>query len=130
MALAGIEIGSHTHSHPDLKMLTTGAAKREIVTSREQIEKCLKTPVDSFAYPYGSLSPGTLETVRQEFRAACTTELRRAVADPLHELPRIDMYYIRTRRNFERLTRGQLDRYLGIRRIGRAVRAAVSTRSQ
>ncbi len=130
LVAAGVEIGSHTDSHPDLKTLTALEAKREIVSSREQIEKCLKTSVDSFAYPYGSLSAASLDTVRQEFRAACTTKLRRADADPLHALPRIDMYYIRSRRNFERLTRGQLDRYLEIRRMGRAVRAAVATRFQ
>lgn len=126
----GIEIGSHTHSHRDLKALTAVEAKREIVMSREQIEKCLKTRVDSFAYPYGRLSPASIDIVRQEFRAACTTMLRRADADPSHALPRIDMYYVKSRRSMERLIMGQLDRYLDIRQMGRAIRAAVATRFQ
>ncbi|MEJ7712637.1 MAG: polysaccharide deacetylase family protein [Pyrinomonadaceae bacterium] len=60
--------------------------------------------------------------VARVFRAGCTTVLKHAGADALHSLPRIDAYYLRSRRNFRRLLDGQLNGYLVLRRLGRIVR--------
>ncbi|MGE0126733.1 MAG: polysaccharide deacetylase family protein [Blastocatellales bacterium] len=126
MSAAGIEIGAHTRNHKDLRQLSTAEAQEEIGGSRAEIEDCLGQPVESFAYPFGHVSPASLEIVRREFRAACTTELRRASAEALHELPRVDMYYLRTPRQLSRLLEGRLDRYLAVRRLGRLARAALT----
>ena len=77
--------------------------------------------VQSFAYPFGSVSPAALPVVKREFHVACTTVLKRTASEPLHWLLRIDMYYVRSLHDLKRLLNGQLDRYLAVRRWGRSV---------
>lgn len=50
---AGMEIGSHTFSHPKLSQLPVESAWQEISQSRCEIEKALGVPVWSIAYPFG-----------------------------------------------------------------------------
>jgi peptidoglycan/xylan/chitin deacetylase (PgdA/CDA1 family) len=50
---AGMEIGSHTISHPKLSQLAAEASWREIAESRSDLEKALGVPVWSIAYPFG-----------------------------------------------------------------------------
>ena len=52
---AGIEIGSHTLSHPILSSTSQDQARREITDSKKAIEKIINTPVKSFAYPNGKI---------------------------------------------------------------------------
>ena len=122
LAAAGIEIGAHTHRHCDLRQVSIRQAEEEIVRSRAALEGHIGLPVESFAYPFGSVTETALAVAQREFRAACTTVLKRAANEAPHQLPRIDMYYIRSRRALERLLCGGLDWYLAVRRWGRAVR--------
>jgi peptidoglycan/xylan/chitin deacetylase (PgdA/CDA1 family) len=125
LSSAGIEIGAHTRTHRDLRRLSAPEAQGEINGSRAEIEDHLGRSVETFAYPFGYVGNSSLEIVRREFRAACTTVLRRAGEEPLHELPRVDMYYLRSPRRLSLLLEGRLDRYLTIRRLARSVRSAV-----
>jgi peptidoglycan/xylan/chitin deacetylase (PgdA/CDA1 family) len=50
---AGMEIGSHTISHPKLSQLPAETSWREIASSRSDLEKALGVPVWSIAYPFG-----------------------------------------------------------------------------
>jgi peptidoglycan/xylan/chitin deacetylase (PgdA/CDA1 family) len=125
LAAAGIEIGAHTRSHPDLPRLAAQEAEDEIAGSRADLEDLLGRPVEAFAYPFGNLSAAAVGIARREFAAACTTVLQRAGNDALHELPRIDMHYMRSRRLLDRLLQGRLDTYLAVRRWARTVRRAV-----
>ncbi len=127
LSSAGIEIGAHTRSHRDLRRLSTEEAHEEIAGSRTELEDRLGRPVESFAYPFGYYSHDSLEIVSREFRAACTTILRRAGRDPLHELPRVDMYYLRSPQRLLRLLDGGLDRYLAIRRLARSARSLMDS---
>jgi peptidoglycan/xylan/chitin deacetylase (PgdA/CDA1 family) len=122
MAAAGMEIGAHTRSHLNLERLSDDEAKDEIISSRIEIEDRLGLPVDSFAYPFGNVSDSHVEVARKEFKAACTTVLRRAGDEAPHRLPRVDMYYIRSNQNLKTLLSGRLDNYLAIRRLGRTAR--------
>jgi peptidoglycan/xylan/chitin deacetylase (PgdA/CDA1 family) len=128
LAQAGLEIGAHTVTHRDLQRLTPAEVEGEIRAARDDIAQRLGTPVESFAYPFGSTSPLVCELVQQAFRIACTTILKRAEKEPLHQLPRVDMYYIRSLPILERLLTGRLDRYLAIRRWGRVARRIVTAR--
>ncbi|HET9530190.1 MAG TPA: polysaccharide deacetylase family protein [Blastocatellia bacterium] len=125
VSAAGIEIGSHTKTHPDLRRLSVDKIEDEIRTSRAEIESRIGAAVESFAYPFGSFNRETMDVVKRSFRAACTTFLQRAEAEPFHALPRIDMYYIRSERDLKHLLNGRLDYYLAIRRLGRRVRRAL-----
>lgn len=49
---AGIEIGSHTVSHPRLQSLTQEEVKLEVQTSKATIEDRLAKAVTTFSYPY------------------------------------------------------------------------------
>jgi peptidoglycan/xylan/chitin deacetylase (PgdA/CDA1 family) len=125
MSSAGIEVGAHTRNHKDLRGLSRTEAQTEIGDSRLEIEDRLGRPVESFAYPFGHVSPASLEIVRREFRSACTTDLRRAGEESFHELPRVDAYYLRAPEQLQRLLDGRLDRYLTFRRLARMARAVL-----
>lgn len=69
---AGMEIGSHTRTHP--RLTETGDTKDEIVGSKEDLEDIMGKPVVSFAYPYGLLNEKSTNAVRAAgYTAACTT---------------------------------------------------------
>jgi peptidoglycan/xylan/chitin deacetylase (PgdA/CDA1 family) len=48
----GIEIGSHTVTHPELKLLKLDAVDNEITESKKTLEDAIGGPVKSFSYPY------------------------------------------------------------------------------
>lgn len=50
----GIEIGSHTITHPILRALEAENARREIADSKSALERLLGKPVRAFAYPFGA----------------------------------------------------------------------------
>jgi peptidoglycan/xylan/chitin deacetylase (PgdA/CDA1 family) len=51
---SGIEIGSHTITHPILGALEPENARGEIAGSKSALEQCLGKPVRAFAYPFGA----------------------------------------------------------------------------
>jgi len=69
---AGVEVGSHSHSHPELDVLPKAEARWEIQCSRALLEQELGHPVPSFAYPHGYATRWLQEEVRRSgFRSAC-----------------------------------------------------------
>jgi peptidoglycan/xylan/chitin deacetylase (PgdA/CDA1 family) len=48
----GIEFGSHTVNHPDLRSLDGNRIRNELSVSRDIIEQKLGCPVKAFSYPY------------------------------------------------------------------------------
>jgi len=72
MDKAGMEIGSHTRTHP--RLTEARDLKGETAGSKEDIEEITGKPVVSFAYPYGLLDDKSVKAVRAAgYRAACTT---------------------------------------------------------
>ncbi len=53
MSKAKITFGAHTVTHPILSLMPAEEARKEIVASKEAIERRLKSPVRLFAYPSG-----------------------------------------------------------------------------
>ncbi|MCK6554750.1 polysaccharide deacetylase family protein [Candidatus Binatia bacterium] len=121
---AGMEVGAHTRTHADLRRLAGDDLEAEVAGCKADLEAAVGAHVDSFAYPFGFRSAVAVAAARRTFRSACTTVLRRAGNEPVHELPRVDMYYVRTLVTLEGLVRGRLDGYLTARRWARALRAA------
>jgi peptidoglycan/xylan/chitin deacetylase (PgdA/CDA1 family) len=64
LAESGIDIGSHTITHPILSTLQSESARREIAGSKSALEQVLGRPVQAFAYPFGS--PGLDFSSRDE----------------------------------------------------------------
>ena len=62
---SGIEIGSHTVTHPRLTEVDAGIARSEIANSKKRLEEILGTEVISFAYPYGALNSSVKEMVAE-----------------------------------------------------------------
>lgn len=95
LARDGIEIGSHTVTHPILTRVSEHEAEDEIVASRRRLEQALGVPVKHFAYPNGQpedFSPVVRRLVeRAGYRSACTSihGYNRTLNDPL-TLKRID----------------------------------------
>lgn len=54
LAEAGMEVGSHTCSHPDLTRLGPDDLRRELRASREELQGRLGRPVDGLSVPHGS----------------------------------------------------------------------------
>jgi peptidoglycan/xylan/chitin deacetylase (PgdA/CDA1 family) len=48
----GISIGSHTVTHPDLKLLPQDEVENELSGSKKTLEDALGAPIKSFAYPF------------------------------------------------------------------------------
>jgi len=53
MDAAGVTIGAHSRTHPDLRACGPEELEREVRGSKEDLEDLLAKPVTSFAYPTG-----------------------------------------------------------------------------
>jgi peptidoglycan/xylan/chitin deacetylase (PgdA/CDA1 family) len=124
MTGAGVVVGSHTRTHPDLRRLAPRELEAELVGSKQAIEDALGRPVDTFAYPYGAYDDAVRSVAQTHFQFACTTRLGYVgpKSDPL-ALPRLDVYYLRRRGLFRRLFSRELSLYLWLRQVGRDLRA-------
>ena len=90
MSAAGMVIGSHTVSHPDLRHLDALSLGRQLVDSRASLEQMVGQPVDDFCYPSGRYNPTVRDAAAAAgYRTATTTYPGIAAGqDPL-ELPRV-----------------------------------------
>ncbi len=72
IASAGIEIGGHSHSHPQLDTLSIHRARDEILRSKNLLEDELQKPIETFAYPHGYSTRAVRAEVRHAgFVGAC-----------------------------------------------------------
>jgi peptidoglycan/xylan/chitin deacetylase (PgdA/CDA1 family) len=74
-AANGIEIGSHSRSHPDLRACAPETIEAELKQSRIQLEDLLAKPVTAFAYPYGYFDSRALDSARSVYSAALTCDV-------------------------------------------------------
>ncbi len=88
---AGLTLGSHTLSHPNLKRMAGAGAEREIRDSRVRIEQEIGCSVDHFSYPYGRRTRAIERLVRAAgYRTAVVTGQRcNARFASLHRLFRL-----------------------------------------
>jgi peptidoglycan/xylan/chitin deacetylase (PgdA/CDA1 family) len=70
---AGMTIGGHTRTHPDLTKLAPDQAREEIAGCKNDLEQALGIQVQFFAYPGGSFN-GNVVRLTQEagYTAACS----------------------------------------------------------
>lgn len=91
LADAGVEIGAHTRSHPDLgKIHAASRLRDEILGSKQDLEQAIGKAVDYFAFPYGlhaNLSCQACRTVHEAgFKGFCSAygAYNRPGEDPFH----------------------------------------------
>jgi peptidoglycan/xylan/chitin deacetylase (PgdA/CDA1 family) len=120
---AGITLGSHSVTHPDLTAVSLREADEELAASKKAIEDVVGDSVETFAYPYGSHNDAVRRLAREHYSLACATEL--GFVDhksDLFALERVDMYYLRHPSVFRRLFTRKVAAYLRCRRAGRELR--------
>lgn len=87
VADAGIEVGSHSRTHPRLTTVDDAALQDEIGASRIALEKLTGGPVDGFCYPYGAVGGREVAMVSAAGYAYACAVGARAIDGP-HALPR------------------------------------------
>jgi peptidoglycan/xylan/chitin deacetylase (PgdA/CDA1 family) len=84
----GMEVGSHTMTHPRLSGLDREVLVREIGDSRQILSEIVGTPVDSFCYPYGDLDEAAVQVVRETgYAYACAA--KKQVENTIYDWPRV-----------------------------------------
>lgn len=68
-----VEIGSHTRTHGDLRVMTEERRWNEIAGSKAILEEGLGHPVTTFCYPAGKYNPEVVAAVRQAGYLTATT---------------------------------------------------------
>jgi peptidoglycan/xylan/chitin deacetylase (PgdA/CDA1 family) len=98
LAATGWELGAHTMTHPDLSLLDYDACRREIEDSKTALEQISGVQCETFAYPFGSFGPASVQAARDSgFIAAVSTgggswdpfKLTRAMIGRLEPMPLI-----------------------------------------
>lgn len=126
LADEGVDLGSHTRSHPDLTDEDRDRIGEEIEGSAERLRRELGLRPRTFAYPYGRHDSTVVSVAREHYRLACTTELRAlGVSEDPHLLPRIDARYLRRPGQIARWGSQRFRARLGLRRLGRRLRRAL-----
>ncbi len=106
---AGIEIGAHSHTHPQLDLLPKEALRDEIALPKEILEKQLGSPVNSFAYPHGYHSQVVIDEVRNVgYSSACAVKYAMShLEDDPYALARLLVPINISIADFRRLLRGE-----------------------
>jgi peptidoglycan/xylan/chitin deacetylase (PgdA/CDA1 family) len=106
---AGMEIGAHSHSHAQLDRLSPGELAKELLDSKELLERVTGVPVHSFAYPYGYSNNGVRAAVGAtgyRYAVVVANACVQTPADPL-ALPRLTIRRSTSITTFERIVRAQ-----------------------
>ncbi len=86
LAEAGMMIGSHTHTHPDMRQLEDSALMEELDLSRAVLESLTSEPLWTVAAPGGRYNEWVMQAVRTAGYAALFT------SDPCYVLPSASRY--------------------------------------
>ncbi|MCT9076751.1 polysaccharide deacetylase family protein [Streptomyces fulvoviolaceus] len=109
LAAADVEIGGHSHTHPQLDQLDDAALRHELIHCKEIVSDELGTAPVSFAYPYGYSSRRVRQAVRETGYAqalAVNNGLARRRQGP-YALTRLTVRRGTTAEEFERLVEGR-----------------------
>jgi peptidoglycan/xylan/chitin deacetylase (PgdA/CDA1 family) len=86
---AGMEIGSHTVTHPDLTTLGLDQIRGELAESRAAIEAAIGAPVTSFCYPAGRFDDDVAALAQEAGYLNATTTMPDLPEGDLMRLPRL-----------------------------------------
>ncbi|MFJ6087294.1 polysaccharide deacetylase family protein [Streptomyces sp. NPDC092369] len=109
LAAADVEIGGHSHTHPQLDQLDDETLRHELIHSKEIVADELGTVPASFAYPYGYSSRRVRRAVRETGYAqalAVGNDLARRRQGP-YALRRVTVRRTTGIEEFERLVEGR-----------------------
>lgn len=91
MVRAGMEVGSHTLDHIELRGKSRAIQNRQITRSKQILEAQLSMPVTAFSYPAGKYDANSTDLLRLAGYLGAVTEVQgtRQTADGVYELRRI-----------------------------------------
>jgi peptidoglycan/xylan/chitin deacetylase (PgdA/CDA1 family) len=95
LARHGVEVGSHSRTHPRLSRLGPAEVADEVLNSKSVLEEALGGEVRHFCYPYGDFNEAVREAVEAAEYAGALTCIRGAAnaADNAFEVPRKAISY-------------------------------------
>ena len=127
LASAGVELGAHTHTHPDLTGVDDARLADELGRCADEMTAHTGTAPAAFAYPFGAVDARVAGAAASRYRRAVTTDLR-ALGDreDTLRLPRIDAWYLQAPGRLERWGTRAFAAWLGVRRAGRRLRSALA----
>jgi peptidoglycan/xylan/chitin deacetylase (PgdA/CDA1 family) len=98
LAREGVDLGAHSHTHPDLTKCSASELRHQIDSSFSAIEAETGVRPASFAFPYGRSNPTVRMQAAARFAICCGTRLDycRGGENPTN-LPRIDTHYLQGR---------------------------------
>ena len=85
---AGMQIGSHSSSHPDFRKLSTAERGRELDESRKTLEDITGAVISTFAFPYGSESKDAIDAVMAAGYSHCCTSRHGVMRGMASVMPR------------------------------------------
>jgi peptidoglycan/xylan/chitin deacetylase (PgdA/CDA1 family) len=106
---AGIEIGAHTCTHPQLDQLPADLMREELYASKSLLEDNLGLKVPGLAYPYGYSSARVRRVARElgyEYAYAVGNALTTDAANPF-TLPRLTVRRSTSANEFRKVVNGQ-----------------------
>jgi peptidoglycan/xylan/chitin deacetylase (PgdA/CDA1 family) len=122
---AGVHIESHTHSHPDIRLLSADQITEECGKADEIIQSRLGRKPGYFAYPFGYHNRRSRDIVRACYSGSVTTELRKLGADEdKAALPRLDAYYLRSAVRIRLIDSPLMHAYLSLRNSLRTLKGS------
>ncbi len=122
---AGVLFESHTHTHPDLRLLTQDQVAEECGQADEIITARLGRKPRYFAYPFGYHNQVVREFIRGLYAASVTTELRQLGAhEDTAALPRLDAYYLRSKSRIRLIDSSAMHVWLSLRNSLRTLRGS------
>jgi peptidoglycan/xylan/chitin deacetylase (PgdA/CDA1 family) len=89
----GVEVGSHSHTHPQLDLVPQSAVDDEVSRSQRILEDELGVSVEGFSYPFGYWNKAARAAVSAAgFRyAVAVADLKAAPGDDMLTLPRLSV---------------------------------------
>jgi len=128
LAGEGLELGSHTRTHPHLDRVDDQRQALEIDGSAEELADRTGERPRTFCYPYGDCDERAVARAAACYSACCTTELRAVGGRPEPaRLPRLDAFYYRSPGRLEAMGSRRFDWHLWARRTARGVRSKLSS---
>lgn len=122
LAGQGVHFGSHTVTHPDLNSLSPEERDVELMRSLQDMTRQLKSQPKHFAPPYGLANATVRAAVAKHYTTSVGTRLATAtLASPLHDLPRIEMFYFQNMVRWKSHLLGQGGRYLTASKVKRKI---------
>ena len=123
----GIQLGSHTITHPDLNELKSLDLIEEVRRSKATLEDRLGQEIRHFAPPYGIADYFARTAIERLYQTSVGTSFAQATLESdIIDLPRLEMFYFKKKKRWSEHLAGRGAGYITRRRTLRQAREAVN----